>query len=216
MPLDEIKKSIESTTSGEVEKLKREAEAEKERIIKEAKEKADMIVKDAAEKANEEARMLEETHKANLDFEVNSIRMSARNEAINRELLVIRKAVSKEIEKHINELFKVAIKEFSKIVGTGEITVVAGKKYANMAKNAGLRMEVKEIDGFMLRNSDGTIALNSTKESMVEKSVAKVNELVAGAIGRDMHVATGTGRKAHGKEAGKKVRKKARRNGSKG
>lgn len=179
MPLDEIRKSIESTASEEAERIRHEAEEEKEKAISEAKKAAEAIIKEATVRAEEEAKALETSHRANLDFDISSMATNARNAAIDRELLLVKKAVARELEKHMGELLKSAVKAFSKIVNKGEMTAVTSKRYASMAKAEGLGVELQETDGFIIRNGDGTVSLDATTGSLVERRASQIRELVA-------------------------------------
>lgn len=179
MSLDSIRKSIISDAESKASAADSEASEEASRIVKEAEAKAKEILKNAQIEADKEAQRVRNEALAGAEMEANSTVLQARGAAVERSLKRVINGLEGELSKeYMKRILDQSIKQFREIA-EGDIVVKTGKKNAALMKGMKYKVEYADVDGFMLYEDSGKIALNATVGSIAGKETDNARRLIA-------------------------------------
>jgi vacuolar-type H+-ATPase subunit E/Vma4 len=183
MSLDAIRKSILSDAEAKASAVDSEAAAESKRILQEAEEKAKSILKAAEHAAQAEAERRRSEARAGAETEANSIILGARGDAVERELKrVTARAEALLSRDYPRKLFDSGLKQFKDIADSG-FTIKTSKKNAGVLKGGKYNVEYADIDGFVFSTDDGTVSLNATAQSILERE----KDFARGLVSSDLY-----------------------------
>ena len=171
MSLDSIRKSILSESQARVRAIESEAEASSRKIIQEADSEAERLVKAAEDEARREAERILREGVAGAQVEASSKVIKAKSTALQEELESVMSSLAKRVsEKHMKEVLHEAMKQYAL---TGEdpksAVIASSRENEHIAKAAGAKHEAADINGFAIRNKDGSVTLDATVESVISK-----------------------------------------------
>ena len=171
MSLDSIRKSIISESQAKVHAIDSEAEASSRKIIHEADSEAERRIKAAEEEAKREAERIIREGVAGAQVEASSKAIKAKSMVLQKELESVMSNLAKMVsEKRMKEVLHDAMKQYAL---TGEdpksAVVASSRENEHIAKTAGAKHEAADINGFTIRNKDGTVTLDATVESVTSK-----------------------------------------------
>lgn len=212
MSLDSIRKSIMSDAESKASAADSEASKEASQIVKEAEAKAKEILRNAQVEAEKEASRVKNEALAGAEMEANSMILQARGAAVERSLKRVINDLKDELSREYpKKIFDQSVKQFKEIA-EGDIVVKTGKKNAALMKGVKYKVEYADVDGFMLYEESGKIALNATVESIAGKEMDNARRFIADELfsGRERSALAPKKAKSAPKQKKAKAAKKAK------
>ncbi|MEM3212071.1 MAG: hypothetical protein QXR85_02040 [Candidatus Micrarchaeaceae archaeon] len=175
-----------------IDKINAEAEQQAKAIIESATSEARKIREDAKSNAKAKAREIEEMAKKELSTrrqfyeqsnsaEEAELLDSAFDEAVERATKQVIVALSKELEKHIDEIIASAIEQFMRSVPKEEARALVDRKYEKAVKSKGIEVIEKAASPgeLVLESSDKLISMHISAKQIAEANKDLVASLVA-------------------------------------
>lgn len=184
MPLEEIKKGIESAASSNAKSIEEKAKQEKQEIISAARKEAETLVKEANENIKREKHRLVQEYEARAEIDARNLVLSAKEEALDAELRRIKTLIAKRMKssKSYPEIFKHALGYASSEMGS-DIVITVSKEDRKFLGKSNAEIVNKEIGGgVIIRSKDGRITLNATIDAMIDQNIGIVKEKVSEAL----------------------------------
>ncbi|MCL4365048.1 MAG: hypothetical protein M1569_01665 [Candidatus Marsarchaeota archaeon] len=208
MSLDAIKKSILSEAEAKASAIAGEANIESSRILKDAEERSKSIISNAEQAARSEADRLRKESEAGADTEAGAIVLEARGDAVEKALRRVISGLESGLSRSgMKKVLESGVRQFRQIGYAGEFRIRTSKRYAPILKDFKANVEYVDIDGFMIVSADGSVALNATVSSIVEREKDNARKLIAQAMFRPRAAASVASRP---RQSAAKPRKKKR------
>ncbi|MEM4034924.1 MAG: hypothetical protein QW257_03285 [Candidatus Micrarchaeaceae archaeon] len=175
-----------------IDKINAEAEQQAKAIIESATSEARKLLEDAKSSAKAKSREIEETARKeaaarrqfleqSIGTEEAELLSGAFDEAVERATKQVIAALSKELEKHIDEIIASAIEQFMRSVPKEEARALVDRKYEKAVKSKGIEVIEKAASPgeLVLESSDKLISMHISAKQIAEANKDLVASLVA-------------------------------------
>ncbi len=181
MPLENVKRKILEDAEEAAAKIKDEGTSEARRILSEAEAKAKQIEHQAQEEANTEAKRIAKEHESAMEIETKTILAEARGLQLDRATEEVISRVKKILEeKYLKKMLEKGIEKFSE-VHSGDPVLVTSKKNQDVAMSLKKPLDIKynEVEGFVIKAKDGSVAINVSAEALVRDNIDDIRRIVS-------------------------------------
>ncbi len=180
MSLDAIRKSIVGDAEAKASAIDAEADSEAKRIVHDAEARAKEAIKSAEHEAEAEAERMRKEAVAGAETEANSIMLEAKGEAVERSLSSVASRLEPELARHgMKKILDSSIRQFKQIGVAEAFRIKTSKKNAQLLKGSKFDVEYADVDGFVICSLDGSVALNATVGSIVDRERDDARKLIS-------------------------------------
>jgi vacuolar-type H+-ATPase subunit E/Vma4 len=192
VPLTEIIGEIEEQTRQRLKAASAESQKESTGILQAAKAEAESIKASSDKELQEESNRLKMEHSASTGLLQREVELTAREEALDREMSELRKDLIKEIKSDpslYKKIFTNAIRYASEIAPVRDFTIIVNKKDAELVKKTDAQIEYNDISGglIIMIKSKG-VRIDATLENIVESKAEEIKSMLLGYMFGDVKI----------------------------